>query len=146
MSMQQIMRWEHDFLRIGGKDIETFGPMGKIQMSKGEPIKLSTTHFVFCAQSFNYARIGWVSYCMRMGKVWESEIWIWGSTYFWENVFWLMGQVIAQKCCPFPHAFTSSSSFTFLGALGHSHSRFWSCCTFPIHVFGVVVHSPFMFL
>ena len=26
--------------------------MGKIQMSKGEPIKLSTNHFVFCSQSF----------------------------------------------------------------------------------------------
>ena len=36
---------------IGRGNIQTFEPMGKIQMSKGEPIKLSTTHFVFCAQS-----------------------------------------------------------------------------------------------
>ena len=98
MSMQQIMRWGHDFLRIIGGNIQTFGLMGKIQMSKGEPIKTinylsylihpiiyyyhklvelviawdgqgmeaqirigesikpSTTHFVFCAQSFNSTR------------------------------------------------------------------------------------------
>ena len=27
---------------------QTLEPMGKIQISKGKPIKLSTTHFVFC--------------------------------------------------------------------------------------------------
>ena len=36
----------------GGGNIQTFEPMEKIQMSEGEPIKLSTTHFVFCSQSF----------------------------------------------------------------------------------------------
>ena len=60
------MRWGHDFLRIrGGVGIQTFGPMGKSQMSKGEPIKLSITHFVFCAQSFNSAR-NWLGYLIKV--------------------------------------------------------------------------------
>ena len=37
---------------IGRENIQTLEPMGKIQMSKGKPIKLSTTHFVFLCQSF----------------------------------------------------------------------------------------------
>ena len=36
---------------IGTENIQTLEPMGESQMSKGKPIRLSTTHFVFCAQS-----------------------------------------------------------------------------------------------
>ena len=46
MSMQQIMRWGHYFLRIRGGDIQTFGPMGKLQISKGEPIQ--TGNYLSC--------------------------------------------------------------------------------------------------
>ena len=46
-----LKKWGHDFTRNGGGGIQTLEPMGKIQMSKGKPIKLSTTHFVLCAQS-----------------------------------------------------------------------------------------------
>ena len=38
--------WGHDFLRISGGDIQTFEPMGKSQMSKGEPIK--TVNYLSC--------------------------------------------------------------------------------------------------
>ena len=61
MSMQQIMRWGHDFPKDKeGEIFNLWGPTGKIQLSKGEPIKPSTTHFVFCAQSFNPSKI-WLS-------------------------------------------------------------------------------------
>ena len=45
MSMQQIMRWGNDFLRIRG-GFQNFGPTGKGQMSKGEPIK--TINYLSC--------------------------------------------------------------------------------------------------
>ena len=41
---------------IGRENIQTFDPIGYNQMSKGEPIKLLTTHFVFGAQSFISSR------------------------------------------------------------------------------------------
>ena len=46
MSIQQIMRWGHDFLRITGGIFKPLGPMGKSQMSKGEPIK--TVNYLSC--------------------------------------------------------------------------------------------------
>ena len=78
MSMQQIMRWGHDFLRIRrgagwGGIFKPFGPMEKIQMSKEEPIKLSTTFLVLLTQSFITAR-NWLSWLLHgMGKVWQSK-------------------------------------------------------------------------
>ena len=36
---------------IGRENIQTLEPIVLSQMSKGKPIKLSTTHLVFCAQS-----------------------------------------------------------------------------------------------
>ena len=44
--------WGHDFLRIREGDIQTFEPMGKIQMSKGKPIKMSTIFLVLFTQTF----------------------------------------------------------------------------------------------
>ena len=38
---------------IGRENVQNLEPMGKIQMSKGEPIKVLTTHFVFLCQSLN---------------------------------------------------------------------------------------------
>ena len=68
---------------IGGGDIQTFETMGKSQMSKGEPIKLSITHFVFCAQSFR----NWLRKLMHgMGRVCESNSNL-GSHPFLENMF-----------------------------------------------------------
>ena len=65
-----------------------------------------------------------------MGKVWQSKFEFGETPIFGKTIFWLMGQVIAQKCCPFPHAFTFLSS-----------PRFWSCCAFSMDVF--VVFSIF---
>ena len=57
--------------------------MGKIQMSRGKPIKLSTTLFVFYSQSF---KVNEGSYFLGMGKVWRSNSNL-GSHPFLENVF-----------------------------------------------------------
>ena len=42
-----LKRWGHDFTRNREGSIQTIEPIGLIQMSMGEPIKLSTTLFVF---------------------------------------------------------------------------------------------------
>ena len=41
---------------IGRENIQTLEPIVLSQMLKGNPIKLSTTHFVFCALSFISSR------------------------------------------------------------------------------------------
>ena len=56
MSLQTLKRWMHDFTRNAEGDIQTLEPMEKSHMSKGKPIKMSTTHFVFLCQSLISAR------------------------------------------------------------------------------------------
>ena len=91
MSMQQIMRWGHDFLRIRG-DIQTLGPMGKIQMSKENLSKLSTTFLVLFTQSFITAR-SWLSWLLHgMGKVWQPKIRIGEAISCWETRFDSLGK------------------------------------------------------
>ena len=48
--------------------------MGKVQMSKGEPIKLSTTHFVFFVPTIYFCQklVEEVIF-LGMGKVWRSN-------------------------------------------------------------------------
>ena len=43
---------------IGRGNIQNLEPMGKIQMSKGKPMKLSTTHFVFFPNHLFLPEIG----------------------------------------------------------------------------------------
>ena len=119
MSMQQIMRWGHDFLRIRGGYL-TFGPVGKSQMSKGEPIKnVNCPFLVFFPNHSFLPEIGWGSYCMGMGRVWE-KIRIGQNTHYWKMCFDFMGKKTPKNICPFPHAFTFSSFLTFWGGVvGH---------------------------
>ena len=66
------MRWGHDLQRIRGW-YSKLGSMGKIQISKGEPIQLSTIFLVLFTQSFITAR-NWLSLLLHaMGKVWKSK-------------------------------------------------------------------------
>ena len=78
-------------------------------MSKGKPIKLSTTLFVFYAQS---SRVGEKSYFLGMGKVWRSNSNL-GNHPFLEKVFlasWaskcleMPSQAIRHPCVFLPHA------------------------------------------
>ena len=66
-----------------GWNIKTFEPMWKSQMSKGKPIKWSTTLFVFYAQSSK-----WVKEIITLG--WEGyggQIRIWEVIHFWKSLF-----------------------------------------------------------
>ena len=74
---------------IGRGLIQTFGPMGQSQISKGKPIKLSTTLFVFYAQS---SKVGEGSYFLGMGKVWRSKFEFGKSPIFGKVVFSLLGK------------------------------------------------------
>ena len=69
---------------IGREIIQILEPIGQIQMSMGEPIKLSTTHFVLCAQSFR----SWLRKLMPWyAEEYGSQIHIGEDTHFWENEF-----------------------------------------------------------
>ena len=87
MSMQQVMRRGHDFLRIRGGIFKPLGQWGKSKCQRENPSNCQLPIFSFVPNHLILPEIVWVSYCMRMGKVWESEIRIWGSIHFWENVF-----------------------------------------------------------
>ena len=97
-------------------------PLGKIHVSKGKPIKTVNYPFlVFFPNLLFLPEFGWGSYCMGMGRVWE-KIWIGQSTQFWKKCYDFIGKKTLKNVCPFPHAFTFSSSLTFWGAA----RRFWS--------------------
>ena len=73
---------------IGG-GIQTLEPMGKSQMSKREPIKLSTTHFVFCAQTFR----NWLGKLMhRDGKSMGVKFEFGKPPIFGKHVFDFLGK------------------------------------------------------
>ena len=83
-----------------GVIIKPFSQWRKAKCQRENP---SNCQLPFLSHSPNHLilpEIGWVSYCMRMGKVWKLEIRIWGSTHFWEKRFWLLRQVNTQKCMP----------------------------------------------
>ena len=93
--------------------------MGKIQMSRGKTIKLSTTLFFFCSQSLEVVgeviSLGWERY--------GGQIRIWEVTHFLKTCFWILGQLNAGKCIPkqfCTHAFHSTPILTHVEALSHS--------------------------
>ena len=65
-NVKEMGTWFHK--EYGGV-LQTLKPMGKIQMSKGKPIKLSTTHFFFLPTIYFYHKLveevislGWERY------------------------------------------------------------------------------------
>ena len=109
--------------------------MGKIQMSKGEPMKQSTTFLVSFTHSFNSAKKWLGAYCMGWAR-YDSPNSNWRSHHFLGNAFWLLGQSKTQKRRPFYHAFMFWSfphHFSWTWALSR-HSKLPVCKT--IHVFG----------
>ena len=77
---------------------------------------------------------GWEEY----GK----QSWIWGKPIFGENQFWLLGQVITQKCMPFSPTWTF---FIFLAHIGKLASCLTSmfllakCFSFTIGHLGISI-------
>ena len=80
-----LKRWGHDFTRNReGDSYSNLEPMGKIQMSKVKPIKLSTTPF--CPFVPSHLKV--VEEVISLG--WErhgGQIRIWEVTYFWKVCF-----------------------------------------------------------
>ena len=71
---------------------ELFKPLilwEKGQMSKGKPIQLSTTLFVFYAQS---SKIGEGSYFLGMGNAWGSNLNMGSYPFFVKHFFGFLGK------------------------------------------------------
>ena len=95
MSMQQIMRWGNDFLRIGG--YSNLWANGEKPNFKGRTHQ--NCQLPFLSYSPNHLllpEIGWVGYCMGWAR-YENPNSNWISHQFLENMFWLLGQVKSQK-------------------------------------------------
>ena len=76
---------------IGRENIQTIERIVLSQVSIGQPIKLTTTHFVFCAQSFISSR-SWLGQLMPWE--WKSmavKNSYWGSHQVLKNVFLIIG-------------------------------------------------------
>ena len=125
------MRWGNYFFRIRG-GIQTHGPMGKSQMSKGEPIKLSTTFLVLFTQSFITAR-SWLSWLLHgIGKVWKYKFEWEKPSVFGKHNFDLWGKLLPKNAAHSLMHRRFCLPYVF-GAPGHYHSRFCSfLCFFPM--------------
>ena len=140
MSMQQIMRWGHDFLRIRGwRNIHTFGTMGKSQRSKGEPIK--TINYLSCLiHPIIYYFLKLVELVIAWdGQGMEAKNLNWRSHKFLGNMILTYGGSYCPKLLPIPsciHIFCLPHAF---GAPGHSHSRFLQFPVFFPHGWEVVL-------
>ena len=112
----------------GGGIFNLWGQWGKSKCQWKNP---SNCELPFLSHSPNHLillEIGWVSYCMRMGKVWKLEIWIWGKPIFGEKHFLLLGQVNTQNACPFGHTPTSWRSGSLRVVLPSLFCSFSSSC------------------
>ena len=67
MSMQQIMRWGHDFLRIR-RGYLTSDPIGKIQMSIKEPKRVGNYFLVLFNQPLNSPMSSWAVIALGKGE------------------------------------------------------------------------------
>ena len=133
------------------------------QMSKGEPIKLSTTHFVFCAKSFISSRnlLGQLMHGDGKSMIAKFELekpLDFGKHIItsWESKITQMHAHSIMHGRPLPHAFLSSQvffltrhSFT-LGSLGKLdllvcfHSRFWLFFSFNLWLGGLFCNAQWL--
>ena len=67
MPMQQIMRWEHDFLRIRGGYL-TSKPIGKIQILIKEPKRVGNYFLFLFNQPLNSPRSSWAVIALGKGE------------------------------------------------------------------------------
>ena len=114
---------------IGREIIQTLGPIVLSQMSMREPIKLSTTHFVLCTQSFNSSR-SWLRKLMHWEwRGMEVNFVLGQAINFGKSCFFLMGQEKNQKLVPKPfltHVFLFLMQLYLAGAF----SLMFSCISF----------------
>ena len=114
-------------------------PLEKIQMSMGEPIKLSTTFLVSFTQSFNSAKN-----CLKQllhwdGKSMGRKFELGGNPFLWKNVFDFWGKktpkmhahLVIHPC--FPFFLTILLHMVFLHAAEAS-------CVFILHVWSHFPH------
>ena len=134
MSMQQIMRWGHDFLRIRGGIFKPLGQWGKAKCQRENPSNCQLPFLSHLPNHLLLPKIGWVGYCMGWERC-DNPNSNWRSHQFLGNMFWLLGQVKTQKFIPFYHAFTSS-------CFPHHFSFTWALSG----ILNFLCVKPFMFL
>ena len=92
--------------------------MAKIQMSKGKPIKLSTTHFVFLCQSIISAK-NWLGKLFPWdGKGMEVKFELGRPPILEKHVFDLWGKYMLGNACPSHYPSTSFIPHPFSFTLG----------------------------
>ena len=118
--------------------VQTLGPMGKSQMSKGEPIKLPTTFLVLLTQLVITAK-NWLSWLLHgMGKVWQPKFELKNPSVFGKHI-----QTPWESKNPKTYDHSLMHPFFCLphvfGAHGHYHSCFLQFPVFFPHGWEVVL-------
>ena len=144
MSMQKIMGWGHDFLRITAREGVVFKPLvqwGKAKCQRENPSKLSTTFLVLFNQSFITA-INWLSWLLHgMGKLWQPKFELGRAPIFEKRVLtpWASkNPKTSAHSNMLSHFHVFLTIFLHVGLLKEvgtsyvgTHSRFWLLPHFP---------------
>ena len=133
MSMQQRDRGMIS-QGIGREIIQTIEPIVLSQVSMREPIKLSTTFFVFCTQSFISSR-SWLRYLIPWEwKGMAVKIRIGEAIHFWKSYFDVLGKLSPRNECLFhysPPFLSSSCSWSLVYIFLHIFLVFSSFFPYP---------------
>ena len=125
MSMQQIMRWGNDFLRIRGV-IQTFGPMGKDKCKRENPSNCQLPILSLMPNHLILPEIGWVSYCMGWARYGSPNLNLRKHPFLGKR-FLTYGASYCPKMLPIPlgiHVFGIPHDFGSPG-IHHSHFLLW---------------------
>ena len=91
MSMQQIKRWGHDFLKIRGGIFKPLVQCGKSKCQRENPSNCQLPFLSYSPNQLLLAEIGWVGYCMGwQGMI--AQIRIGEAISFWEIRFDSLGK------------------------------------------------------
>ena len=136
MGLQTLKRWGHDFTRNrwgGGGYSNPWANRVKPNV-KGKTHKAVNHPFcIFVPIVYFFQKSVEEVIFLGMGKVWRSNS-KWEDHPFWKNVFWLIGQVRAQKFIPLP--FSQSCL---------APSRSWRWLSSLLHIFPIVFFTyPFL--
>ena len=123
MSMQQLMRWGHYFLRIREGYSNLWGQWGKDKCQRENPSNCQLPFLSYSPNHLLLPEVGWVGYCMEWGR-YGSPNSNGRSHLFLGNMILTYGASYCPKMFPipscmevvvFPQVFGSSwhSAFTF---------------------------------
>ena len=127
-----LKRWGHDFLSIRGGIFKPLIQWGKAKCQGENPSSYQPPFLSYSPNHLFMLEIGWGSYCMGMGRVWQSKFELEKPSIFGKHDFDFWGKLTPKNACPFccsPTSSISSRSGSLESSLLHV---FLSTCAFSL--------------